>query len=137
MRDTSSRARSRLARIQLVLAGVIAVTIVLMAALAGRWWFLGEAVIELHGYIGNAVFVLALVNLALAFRMDSSDGPALAVAGLIVLLVFAQIGLGYVGRETQDAAAIHVPNGVLLMGLSAYQFADLRLRARYSHEAAA
>lgn len=137
MNAPSSRSRSGLARIQLILAGVIAATIVVMAALAGRWWFLGEAIIELHGYIGSTVLVLALVNLAVTFRIDSRDGPALAVAGSIVLLAFAQIGLGYVGRDTEDAAAIHVPNGVLLMGLSAYQFADLRLRNRFSHGAAA
>ena len=120
-----------LLRIHRVLSGAIAATIVVMAAIAGRWWFLNEAIIELHGYIGNAVFALAVVNLAVAFRIDPGNGAALAVAGLIALLAFAQVGLGYVGRETADAAAIHVPNGVLLMGLSAYQFGDVRNRARH------
>lgn len=113
---------------QRVIAGVIAATVVVLAVLAGRFLFLGDAIIELHGYIGNAVFLLALVNLGLAWRAAPDDGAGLAVAGLVVLLSFAQIGLGYVGRDTADAAALHVPNGVLLMGLSTYQFAAVRHR---------
>lgn len=119
----------KLLRIRTVLAGVIAVIVVALAFLAGRFLFLGDLVIELHGYVGNTVFVLALIGLGLGL-LDRADGGQLAVAGLIALLTFSQIGLGYVGRETADAAAIHIPNGVLLMGLSGYQFADLRTRAR-------
>ena len=119
----------RLLRAQQGVAGGSAATVVVLAVLAGRFLFLGDAIIEFHGYVGNAVFLLALVNLGLAWRTGRDDGAALAVAGLVVLLSFAQIGLGYVGRDTADAAALHVPNGVLLMGLSAYQFATVRHRA--------
>ena len=119
----------KLLRIRTALAGLIAVIVVVLAFLAGRFLFLGDLVIEIHGYIGNTVFLLALVNLGLGL-IAKADGGQLAVAGLIALLTFSQIGLGYVGRETADAAAIHIPNGVLLMGLSGYQFADLRNRAR-------
>lgn len=117
-----------LLRARQVIAGTIAVVIVLLAFLAGRWLNFGGTIIEVHGYLGNAVFLLALVNLALTFKAAPDDGPALAVAGLIALLTFSQVGLGYVGRETADAAALHVPNGVLLMGLSAYQIGSLRHR---------
>ena len=44
------------------------------------------------------------------------------------MLTFAQVGLGYVGREQLEAAAWHIPNGVLLMALSTYQFATLQAR---------
>ena len=117
-----------LLRVRQVIAGTIAVVIVLLAFLAGRWLNFGGTIIEVHGYIGNTVFLLALANLGLTFKAAPDDGAALAVAGLIALLTFSQIGLGYVGRETADAAALHVPNGVLLMGLSAYQFGSLRHR---------
>ena len=117
-----------LLRARQVIAGTIAVVIVLLAFLAGRWLNFGGTIIEVHGYIGNAVFLLALVNLGLTFKAAPHDGAALAVAGLIALLTFSQVGLGYVGRETADAAALHVPNGVLLMGLSAYQVGSLRHR---------
>ena len=106
----------------------MAALVLLLAVLAGRYVALGDQVIEIHGWIGNGVFVLAMANLALALATRPGDGPALALAGIIALLTFSQVGLGYVGRETADAAALHVPNGVLLMGLSAYQFAALRAR---------
>lgn len=116
---------STLLRARRVLAGLIAGLVFVLAVLAGRFLFLGDLIIETHGYIGNGVFVLALVNLGFGLA-NRADGPDLAVAGLIALLTFTQIGLGYVGRDTADAAAIHVPNGVLLMGLAAYQYANLR-----------
>jgi hypothetical protein len=122
-----SRSRSYL-RVRKALAGLITGAILVLALLAGRFLFLGELIIETHGYIGNGLFLLTLVNLGLAF-VDDADGSQLAVAGLIALLSFTQIGLGYVGRDTLDAAALHVPNGVLLMGLAAYQYSDLRTRA--------
>lgn len=122
------RSSPALHRAHRIVAACIAASVLLLAVLAGRYLSLGDRVIELHGWIGNGVFVLALANLALALATRPDDGPALAVAGLIALLTFTQVGLGYVGRDTADAAAIHVPNGVLLMGLSAYQFAELRAR---------
>lgn len=47
-------------------------------------------------------------------------------------LAFAQVGLGYVGRELLNAAAWHIPNGVLLMALSTYQWATLQARGTAS-----
>ena len=71
---------------------------------------------------------------------------AIGISGLLPKIVIALILLALVTILTRlmrpvlrhafgtwekaDAAAIHIPNGVLLMGLSAYQFADLRNRAR-------
>lgn len=119
--------RSTLHRVHLWLSAVIAATVVVLAFLAGRFLFLGDLIIETHGYIGNTVFLLALVNLGVVMA-TKPDGVTAAVAGLVVLLIFAQIGLGYVGRDTADAAALHIPNGVLLMGLSGFQFATARAR---------
>lgn len=102
-----------------VVAGLIAVTIVVLALIAGQSIFAGRWDILIHGYIGNAVFVLALLNGGLAFVRRQGVVVALAIG----LLVFAQIGLGYVGRDTPDATAWHIPNGVLLMGLATFQYA--------------
>ena len=117
-----------LLRAHLALSGLIAGIIVVLAFLAGRYVTFGDTVIETHGIIGDTVFLLAVINLGLSLLLKS-DGAALAVAGMIALLTFTQIGLGYVGRDTLDAAALHIPNGVLLMGLSGYQYATLRARA--------
>jgi hypothetical protein len=101
------------------LAAVIAALVLVQATLAGRaiW---GPWDIEVHGWVGNGLFVLVVVNLALAIARRAST-HLLTVAALLGGLTFAQVGLGYVGREQLEAAAWHIPNGVLLMALSTYQ----------------
>jgi len=115
-----------LRRAHRTLAAVLAAAILAMAAIAGNYLF-GSWDIEVHGWIGNTVFVLATAGLALAIaRRAPSD--ELTVAAALGLLTFGQVGLGYVGRETAAAAAWHVPNGVLLMAISTYQLAVLHQR---------
>lgn len=115
-----------LLRAHRTLAAVVAVLILVMAAIAGRSLF-GSWDIEVHGWVGNGVFVLAVVNLALAIWRRAT-APELTVAALVAVLTFGQVGLGYVGREQLEAAAWHIPNGVLLMALSTYQWATLQAR---------
>lgn len=95
-----------------------------MALMAGRALF-GTWDITIHGWVGNGIFVLVVANLALALytRAGLRD---LGLAVALFALTFAQIGLGYVGRDTLEAAAWHVPNGVLLMAISTFQYAALR-----------
>ena len=50
--------------------------------------------------------------------LTQTRGVVVGHAVAFAALCFAQIGLGYVGRETAEAAAWHIPNGVLLMGLA-------------------
>ena len=73
--------------------------------------------IEVHGILGNIVFTLAVVMVVLSF-LTQTRGVVVGHAVAFAALCFAQIGLGYVGRETAEAAAWHIPNGVLLMGLA-------------------
>ena len=119
-----------LLRAHRTLAAVIAALILVLAAIAGRSIF-GPWDIEVHGYVGNGVFVLAVVSFALAIYRRPGNAE-LTVAALIAMLTFAQVGLGYVGREQLEAAAWHLPNGVLLMALSTYQWATLQARVAAS-----
>jgi hypothetical protein len=116
-------------RARLGIAATIAGLIVVMAAIAGRSERLfGPWDIALHGVLGNIVFTLALVAVVLAFVARASTAARVTSVAFL-LLAFAQVGLGYVGRETLDAAAWHVPNGVLLMGLAAFQLSEfIRIR---------
>lgn len=124
--STAATRAQQLLGVQRALAGVLAILILVLAVIAGRSIF-GPWNIEIHGWIGNGVFVLAVANLALAIARRATTAE-LTVAALIGGLTFAQVGLGYVGREQLEAAAWHVPNGVLLMALSTYQLAGLRFR---------
>jgi hypothetical protein len=116
-----------LRRAHTVLAAAIAALVLVMAVVAGRATF-GPWDIEVHGWIGNGVFVLVVANLALAMARRAPIRE-LTVAALLGGLTFAQVGLGYVGRTELEAAAWHIPNGVLLMALGTYQLALLQLGA--------
>jgi hypothetical protein len=85
--------------------------------LAGRGWFLDGDVIKIHGYVGNATFLLAVALATLGLAATRSIRVVLPLA-LLVILTTVQIGLGYAGRDSATAAAWHVPNGVLIFGLS-------------------
>lgn len=126
-RDTPA-GRSRLVPI---LAWVIAALILLQAALAGSGQFLGAQVMELHGWIGAAVFMLAALLLMVAF-FGRHVGAAVFCSLLILLGTFAQIGLGYMGRRAGlgVASAVHIPIGVLLFGLAVAVAIIVMLRPR-------
>lgn len=114
-------------RLYRVLALVSVVLVLVLAVIAGRSSAVGFGGwdIELHGYVGNAVFAIAVVMVVLSF-MTQTRGVVVGHAVAFAALTFVQIGLGYVGRETAEAAAWHIPNGVLLMGIATAHVSLLR-----------
>lgn len=121
MTDPNPASRSGLLTTYRVLAGLSVVLVFVMAVLAGHSTRLfGSGDIGVHGIIGEAVFAFAVVMVVLAF-MTQTRGVVVGVAVAFAALCFAQVGLGFVGRDTLGAAAWHIPNGVLLMGLAVAQ----------------
>jgi hypothetical protein len=105
---------------------VAALTIALVliqAVLIGQALYIGDASrLALHGYLGNVSFLAAVVLAGLlifASRRREAPRAALALGALVAVLMIAQIGLGYSGRGGGWPAAIHIPNGVLIVGLLA------------------
>ena len=113
-------------RAHAVLAVAVAALVLLQAILAGRALF-GSWSITVHGVVGNATFALAIATVAatLVARLERS---ATFVALVLAVVVTAQVGLGYAGRAQPDAAAWHVPNGVLAFGLATHQLGLIRRR---------
>lgn len=113
--------RSTLARAHVAVAGLLVALVLAQAVLAGRHLFQGQS-ISVHGVVGNVVFALgvAAVGLAVLARRQR-----LVVGSAVVLLVllFAQIGLGYSGRTSLDAASWHIPVGVAAMGAAVWHLA--------------
>lgn len=101
------------------LAIVVAVLVLVQAVLAGRVLF-GSWSITVHGVVGNATFALAAVLTGVTV-VARAGRHAVAVAVTLVIVLTAQIGLGYAGRVSVEAAAWHIPNGVLAFGLAAHQ----------------
>ena len=113
-------------RAHTVLAVAVAVLVLVQAVLAGRALF-GSWSITVHGVLGNVTFTAALATVAAAVAARASR-HALVVAAVIAFVVTAQVGLGYAGREQAEAAAWHIPNGLLAFGLAVHQLHLVRLR---------
>ncbi len=107
-------------------AWAIPVLVLVQATLAGQHLFQGDS-ITLHGILGNVTFALTVVGVVLAVVRRGS-GLVFALAVALVALTFSQVGLGYVGRETLEAASFHIPVGVAIFGVSTYQLAVLTRR---------
>jgi hypothetical protein len=101
------------ASVQLVAFGVLVNAFIAGRSLIGDWDIL------VHGIIGNGVFVFAVLALVLAVVLHAGR-TTVAAAALLAVLVFAQVGLGYSGRNSPDAVAWHIPNGVLIFGLAVW-----------------
>jgi hypothetical protein len=112
-----------------VVSGLTAALVLIMAVLAGRGWFIDFDLINVHGVIGNIVFLFVLAQTALAFGIGlprSLRNQLLVINVVLLVLVIAQIGLGYTAtsdKGSAEAAAWHIPNGVLIFGLVIYHLA--------------
>ena len=105
-------------------AGLLALNVLIQATIAGRIVYDAEGE-TLHGILGNISFLLGVACLVLSFVTRAPR--ALVIAGIIlVVLLTVQIGLGYSAEETQSAGEWHIPNGVLIFGMSMYQMTLLR-----------
>lgn len=98
----------------------VPVLIVAQAAMIGQTLFGTSSLVALHGSTGNLTFLLAALTLALAWR-DRRSGLTILLTFGTVLLLFAQIGSGYLGHRTGIALAssVHVALGVAVTAISA------------------
>lgn len=116
--DSSSGIMNGLKWLSVAMSGLV----VVMALLAGQGFFEAQpGLITGHGHLGNGIFALAAVQLVLAFlgyQKGLIGRNHVLLNGVIIILLFAQIGLGYAGSRNNIGSAVawHLPNGVLLMG---------------------
>jgi hypothetical protein len=102
-------------------APLLTLLVLIQAIFAGRGLYINHDSIDLHGQIGNATFLVALIQTALVFAIGLRGQMRTWLLGgnaLLLLLIVAQLGLGYGGRDSTTAASLHVPNGVLIFGLT-------------------
>jgi len=126
MTTVTPSARPGLATAHRALAYVMPALVLVQAAIAGQHLFEGTS-ISIHGMLGELTFALTLVGVALAWIRRSVGLVFFTAVGLMAL-AFAQVGLGFVGRDTSAAAAWHIPVGVAIFGLTTYQLALLTRR---------
>lgn len=119
---TAPRSGADVAHRAVVIA--LPVIVLVQASLAGQHLFEGSS-ISLHGMLGELTFALTVVGLVLTI-VRRSEGAEFFLAVALMALSFAQVGLGFVGRDTSAAAAWHIPLGVTIFGLACYQLAAQR-----------
>lgn len=106
-------------RVRLVLLWAVPVGVLGQGALAGQAWFLDPGLFGLHGGIGHGVLGLAVIAAALSWT-SRADAAVRWGATTVVALLVAQTGLGYTGHRSgiAVASAVHVPLGLLILGLA-------------------
>lgn len=105
------------------ISAITTLLVLLQAALIGQALYMGDmSLAALHGWLGSGSFILAvlLVGAALLGVRSGELPRSVVIHGVIVVvLMVAQLGLGYMGRRGGFPAAIHIPNGVLIAALLA------------------
>lgn len=102
-------------------SGLFAALMLLQSFLAGRGWYVDQRLIAIHGGVGILVVLVAAAQAVLAFLVDTpaNGRRRLAVLSTAILLLSAlQYLIGFATRDNVDAAAWHIPLGVLLFGLA-------------------
>jgi hypothetical protein len=113
-----------------------ALLLLIQPILAGQFLYNGKSdYVDIHEALANVIFLTAAGQLILAFLARRTYGFGLVGHNIgLVVLVVAQIGLGYAGRPNDSAMAYHIPLGVLLFGMGCIApllgFFDFRAQRR-------
>lgn len=102
-----------------VVAWLVPLGVVTQAVLAGQSTFAGAGLIGLHGGLGHGVLLLSIITAGLAW-VTRVRAIVAVLASLAVVALVGQTGLGYAGSRTGlgAASALHIPLGVLIVGLT-------------------
>ncbi len=117
-----------------VVAPLITLLVLVQAVFAGRGLFIDADNFDIHGVIGNITFLLVVIQAALVFFAGFRGRTRATLLGtslLLVILMVVQLGLGYSGQDGGQPAVWHVPNGVLIFGLTV---SNMSFLARYRRE---
>lgn len=120
--ESGSGRRDRYGSWLLILGGAMVLGVLVQGFLGSQGFFnANTSMINAHEMLANVLFLIGLVQLilaVLAFRAGTVDPVGLALHVILLVLLVVQIALGYGTRDSADATAWHIPNGVLLMGIS-------------------
>lgn len=95
--------------------------LVLLQAMLAGMFISGEEIDakDVHEMVANLMFVVIVIQLVLAYLVRDWSRFGLWIWVLLLLvMVIAQTGLGYAGRDESLPVAMHVPLGVFIFGFS-------------------
>lgn len=87
--------------------------------LGGWLLYRDRGAIDLHAVVANGIFVIAVLLVALS--LTSGFSRKLRMAGwsiAMLVMITAQMGLGYGAEGRPTVAALHIPVGVFIFGAS-------------------
>lgn len=116
-----SAARIDYAAIHRWIAAALVGLVLVQAFLGGRGFFVRYGLLAVHEQLGRGIFAVALagaVVAALGARRRQLERPSLLLALALPVLVAVQFTLGYNSQTHAEAAAWHLPTGVLIFGLA-------------------
>jgi len=102
-------------------SALFAALMLLQAFLGGRGWYVDQRLIASHGGVGILVVLAAAVQAVLVVLVGAPADARRRLAGLgttALLLSAVQYAIGFATRGSTEAAAWHVPLGVLIFGLA-------------------
>ena len=129
-RQPNSRADQPWIGVSQVLSAALAVLVLLQAAFAGQFLYTSPGMRTAHRVVGEGLGVVGmglLAAAAMAWRANRERRRLLGTAVWMIVILIAETGLGFVGRSTPDAAALHIPLGVVAFGVAVYAFLLSRL----------
>ena len=105
-----------------VLSATLAVLVLVQSAVAGQFLYTSTGLRSVHRILGEGLGLVGVALVVCAAMTRRTNRRLLVVAVWMVVILIAQTGLGFVGRDTPDAAALHIPLGVLAFGIAMYAF---------------
>jgi hypothetical protein len=110
--------RRALAWTELCSAG-LAAGVLVQAVLAGQFLTSRPGLLDFHRILAEAIPLAAIALVALTWRrreLGSVGQRMLQLSVLSLVAIVIQTGLGFAGRSSPTAVAVHVPLGVALFG---------------------
>gem|GEM_PF-1435571 len=116
------------------LSAAILLLVLVQAVLAGQFLYAGSGALSIHRVVAELLPLVSL-SLLMVLWMELRNGNSMrksvvAVSVAVFVLIVIQTGLGFVGRSTPGAAAIHIPLGVVIFGLATQNSLAIWSRAR-------
>src|SRR5581483_9982709 len=105
-----------------IVSATLAALVLAQSGVAGQFLYTSTGLRSVHRILGEGLGVVGVALVVCAAMTRRTNRRLVVVAVWMLVILVVQTGLGFVGRETPDAAALHIPLGVIAFGVALYAF---------------